>query len=199
MNVHTHWLGGALAGIAAAAALPGHPLVTILAAVAAAPLPDIDHPGSTYGRWVPLPGVARVRGRIEPYRPGPAGNAAAAFGHVGRVTPFGIGWHRGGMHSVTVAAACALACGAAARALHPGWGLAVGIGVLGGLLSHEALDALNGMGQAWFWPFTGRRWGLPWPRIRVGSGGEAAVTFALVALLAVAGWRFGPLWLAGPR
>ncbi|MCL8208606.1 MAG: metal-dependent hydrolase [Actinomycetia bacterium] len=181
MNVHTHWLGGALAGAAlahCAAHLPAAPLVA--AAVLAAPLPDLDHPGSAYGRWLPLPGVARIRGHLEPFRPGPFGNAAAAGGQVGRVTPFGILWHRGPLHSLAAAGGFAVVAASVARSLVPANALAIGWGVFAGCLSHLALDALNTMGQALFWPLSRTRWRLPWPRWPVGSAGETLIGAALL-------------------
>ncbi len=48
MNVHTHWLGGLAAGAAVMSLVPAHAALVVLAtAVFAAPLPDLDHPGST--------------------------------------------------------------------------------------------------------------------------------------------------------
>lgn len=186
MNAHTHFVGGALAGLAAASFVsPDLALIVVATATLTAPLPDIDHPSSTYGRWIPLPGVARVHGRIEPYRRGFGGNSEASFGHVGRRTPFGIGWHRGGMHSVVASLIAAALLGGLAARLHPGWGLAVGLGTLAGMLSHLALDALNVSGQAWLWPFSNQRIRFRWPHIRVGSGGEFLVLAGLaVGLLA---------------
>lgn len=182
MNVHTHWLGGLAAGAAVMPLVPAHAALVVLAtAVFAAPLPDLDHPGSTYGRFVPLPGVARIHGPVEPFRPGPLGNSRASLGQVGRCTPWGIGWHRGGMHSLVATAASVVVLGVAAQLVHPGWGGGVALGVGVGMLSHLALDALNSMGQAWLWPFTGRRFRVPWPWIPVGSRGEWAVMVLLVA------------------
>ena len=184
MHAHTHFVGGALAGLAATSFVsPAVALVVVATATLTAPLPDIDHPGSTYGRWIPLPGVARVHGHIEPYRRGIGGNADASFGHVGRRTPFGIGWHRGGMHSLLASAMTAALLGGLAARLHPGWGLAVGIGTLAGMLSHLALDALNVSGQAWLWPFSSQRIRFRWPHIRVGSGGEWIVEVVLIGIL----------------
>ena len=181
MNVHTHWVGGLAAGAVVTPLVPAHAALVVLAsAVLAAPLPDLDHPGSTYGRFVPLPGVARIHGQVEPFRPGPFGNSRASFGQVGRRTPWGIGWHRGGMHSLVATALSVVVLGVAAQLVHPGWGGWVALGVTVGMLSHLALDALNSMGQAWLWPFTGHRFRLPWPRIHVGSVGEWAVMALLI-------------------
>lgn len=181
MNGHTHLLGGLVAGAVAAPALAsGHLLVFLAAATFAGPLADIDHPGSLYGRWVPLPGVARVRGQVEPYRGGPYGNAQAAAGQVGRATPFGILWHRGPTHSV---AACVLASGvtwAVLERLSPGLAAACAFGVGAGYASHLVLDAMNVMGQRLLWPFSRKAWRPPWPRWPVGSLGETAVVVALV-------------------
>lgn len=188
MKALTHFVGGAVAGLAAASLVSPALLVVVVAtATLAAPLPDIDHPGSTYGRWIPLPGVARVHGHVEPYHRGIGGNAEDSFGHVGRITPFGIGWHRGGMHSLFASVVAALLLGGLADHVHPGWGVAVGLGTLAGMLSHLALDALNISGQAWLWPFSSKRIRFRWPHIRVGSGGEFLVLTGLAVGLVALG------------
>ncbi len=202
MNVHTHWVGGLAAGAVVAPLAPAHAALVVLAtAVFAAPLPDLDHPGSTYGRFVPLPGVARIHGQVEPFRPGPFGNSRASLGQVGRRTPWGIGWHRGGMHSLVATAASVVVLGVAAQLVYPGWGGEVALGVAVGMLSHLALDALNSMGQAWLWPFTPHRFRLPWPRIPVGGLGEWAVLALLVGGLVLGAhglWAQGFPGLATP-
>lgn len=171
MTYHTH-LVGALAFAAAFAA--GRPLpaaaVLLAAAVVAAPLPDLDHPGSTYGRFVPLPRVARRDGAVVPYRRG-----GRSVGHVGFRLPCGILWHRGPLHSLTAGfAAVALATEAG---LHwwPAYASVLALGVAIAWLSHLPLEGLTVAGQAWLWPFTARKFRLPgWP-VRVGTWGETAV------------------------
>ncbi len=136
MNAHTHMLGGMVAG--AAVSLFGsssHLLMLITTAVLTSPLPS----------------VAAVHGHVEPYRRGPWGNTGLAHGHVGRVTPFGIVWHRGPFHS---AAALVFWMAAAAvvgsLSFHTeSWTGALVLGTAVGVLSHLLLDALNIMRQAW--------------------------------------------------
>ena len=177
MNIRTHLLGGVVAGLATTPWLaPTHALPFVALAALAAPLPDLDHPGSTYGRVLPLPGVVAASGRLTPYRPG-------ASGRVGRRTPFGIGWHRGGTHSLVFTALVAAGFGWGSHALWPGTGPLVGAAVAVGMLSHLALDGLNMTGQAWLWPFSARRFRWPGPRIRVGHAGETVVGALLLAAL----------------
>lgn len=187
MNGHTHVVGGLLAG-AAVAPLFGesgaHLVPFLVAAALAGPLPDIDHPGSMYGRWVPLPGVAKVYGRIEPYVRGPFGNDQRSFGHVGRRIAGGILWHRGPVHSVLFA----LVFGALAWAVtaHFAFTLAwpVAAGVVVGCLSHLALDELNVSGEHLLCPFVRKELRLKWPSWRVGSAWEFVVLVAMLAAVA---------------
>jgi membrane-bound metal-dependent hydrolase YbcI (DUF457 family) len=179
LNARTHMLGGLAAGALVAPALaPGHTLAFLAAAVLAAPLPDIDHPASLYGRLLPLPGVARVHGRVEPYVRSPFGDVSR--GQVGRVTPFGVLWHRGPAHSLFMALCLSALATVAASPVAGGEAWAVGLGVLVGMLSHLALDAMNVAGMELLWPFSRRRWRLPWPRVPVGGAGEVVVSGALV-------------------
>ena len=179
----THILGGLVLGAALAPVVsPGHALAFVLAAALAGPLPDIDHPGSMYGRFLPLPGVVKNYGRIEPYRQGPFGNAAHSFGHVGRRTPFGTLWHRGPTHSVLGCLAFGLLAFAIAHALAPALALWIGLGIALGALSHLALDEMNVSGERLLWPFVNRELRLRWPSVRVGSAGEWG--FAALLLLA---------------
>jgi membrane-bound metal-dependent hydrolase YbcI (DUF457 family) len=173
-----------------AALVPHEALPVVAAAVLAAPLPDVDHPGSSYGRFVPLRGVARVYGRIETYMPGPFGNSGASFGHVGFVTPFGILWHRRGMHSVLAGLLWALLVLLAGERLLPQAAAWIALCTFVGYLSHLALDGLNVAGEWLLWPVVRREVRLAWPSVRVGSLGEGLVTLALVALVVVAarGW-----------
>ncbi|MDA8346828.1 MAG: metal-dependent hydrolase [Thermaerobacter sp.] len=180
-NGHTHLLGGLAAGALLAPALAfGHIPAFLIAAVLAGPLADIDHPGSMYGKWVPLPGVAKINGQVEPFRRGPFGNSQRSFGHVGRVLPGGILWHRAATHSFTVALAFSAAFYLLAGRLIAPEATAIGLGVLTGYLSHLALDALNVAGQQLLWPFSRKPVRPPWPRIPVGSLGEMLTVVALV-------------------
>ena len=191
MEVRTHWLGGLAAGVATLSVLHVTSLPSLMVllgtAMLAGPLPDLDHPGSTYGRFVPLPGVADVHGHLEPYR----GHQQASFGRVGFRTPFGIGWHRGGFHSVVASILTAGMAGVLTHWLAPPYTLTVALAVLVGFLSHLLLDGFNLMGQGLLWPFVRRRYHLAWPRFRVGSAGETLLTVALLGGLAW--WAMGTL------
>ena len=191
MEMRTHWLGGLAASAATVSALHFTSLPSLMVflgtAMLAGPLPDLDHPGSTYGRFVPLPRVAEVHGHVEPYRARNQDN----FGHVGFRTPFGIGWHRGGYHSVSAGLLTAAAAGAIAHWVVPAYTMTVALAVLVGFLSHLILDGFNMMGQALLWPLARRRYHLAWPRFRVGSMGETLVTIALLGGLAW--WAIGAL------
>ncbi|MCY0885907.1 MAG: metal-dependent hydrolase [Firmicutes bacterium] len=184
MQVQTHWLGGLAAGLAVAAFVSLHPLALIGVSTLAGPLPDLDHPGSRYGRWLPLPGVMQAQGAVVPYRPG-----VPTAGRVGRWTPLGILWHRGPTHSLAAVLGWALA-GALLGWFgwhQAAWALTLALGLGAGTFSHLVLDALNGMGEAWLWPLRSRRYGLPWPRLRVGSFGEGLVTAGLVLAVVALG------------
>ena len=184
MNAHTHLVGGIVAG---ALALPligtAHPLALLATAALTSPLPDLDHPGSLYGRWVPLPGVARIHGHVEPYRGGWNGNSHLSFGQVGRWTPFGILWHRGPFHSPLFLAAGVMAVGVLGRF---GWASGLGATLMWGtglgIASHLALDSFNRMGQFLVWPVLARRIRAPWSKIRVGSWGEHLMALGLVGM-----------------
>lgn len=195
MEVRTHWLGGLAAGAAAVSVLHFTSLPPLLVflgtAMLAGPLPDVDHPGSTYGRFVPLPRVAEVHGHVEPYRTRNQDN----FGRVGFRTPFGIGWHRGGYHSVAAGLLTAAAAGAITHYVVPAYTMTVALAVLVGFLSHLVLDGFNMMGQALLWPLVRRRYHLAWPRFRVGSAGETLLAVALLGGLAWWGYHDGPLLL----
>lgn len=192
MNGHTHMLGGLLSALALAPIVGQggpHLLPFAAAAALAAPLPDVDHPGSMYGRFVPLPGVAKVFGRIEPYVRGPFGNDRKSFGHVGRRVPFGILWHRGPTHSVVMALGFAGAAYLVAGRVLPSLAVVVDAGVLVGYLSHLALDEMNVAGERLLWPLTRRELRLRWPSFRVGSAWEIVLALAMLGL---AVWRLEP-------
>jgi len=177
----THILGGLVAGAALAPILsPEHLLPFVVAAALAGPLPDIDHPGSMYGRYVPLPGVVKNYGKVEPYKGGLFGNTAHSFGHVGRRTPFGILWHRGPTHSLVFAAVFGVVAFLIVHALAPAVALAIGLGIAVGALSHLALDEMNVSGEHLLWPLSGKEIRLKWPHIRVGTAGEILVVVGLI-------------------
>jgi len=207
MNGHTHILGGLAAGAIAAPALAfGHVPAFLIAAALAGPLADIDHPGSMYGKFIPLPGVAKANGQLEPYRRGYFGNGQRSFGRVGRRVPFaGIIWHRGPTHSLVAAGAVTILAFIAAfvatvhGAFFANGGLAVSIalGVLVGYLSHLILDAFNVMGQELLWPFSRQRFKVGPLHIPVGSLGEAMVGVALVGVLLLAAPHVVPSLFGG--
>ena len=182
VNGHTHMIGGLLSALALGPVVGhGGPHLLAFAAVAAlaAPLPDVDHPGSMYGRFVPLPGIAKVYGSIEPYRAGPFGNGRKSFGHVGRRLPGGILWHRGPTHSLVMAGVFGGLAYLVAGHFTPGLAWIVGLGVLLGCLSHLALDELNVAGEHLLWPLVGKELRLRWPSFRVGSVWETALFVAM--------------------
>ena len=206
MNGYTHILGGLAAGAIAAPALSlGHVPVFLLAAALTGPLADIDHPGSMYGRFVPLPGVIRMGGHIEAYRGGRWGNSQAAHGQVGRSLPFGVMWHRGPSHSLlaalmaTVLAFITAFVATVHGALFASGGLAgaIAFGVLVGYLSHLFLDAFNVMGQELLWPFSRRRFKVGPLHIPVGSIGETVTVVALVGVLLLTGPHLLPSVFGG--
>ena len=165
-------------------------------------LPDIDHPHSTLGRYVPWPAAA-----VENHRTGFVANGRRWFG--GHTV-----WHRGETHSVgavgiatmgamgtTVGAldwarhTSALVAALARGGLHlPGpWeaGAVVGAAVLVGYLSHLVADLVNVSPQMLWWPFSRRMVHVPhWhgisERSEAGHWAEAgAVVLALIGAVAV--------------
>lgn len=186
MNGQTHVLGAlALGVLAARAAAPPHPLVFLAAAAIAAPLPDVDHPGSLYGRYIPLPTVTRVRGRVVPYVP----QDRASFRPLGRRTPFGVLWHRQQTHSLFAAVFVSASATVIAMVSDSHVAFAVGLGALTGYLSHLALDAFNPTGMPLLWPFSRRRWRFPCRAFPVGGLGEALLSAALLAACVYFGRR----------
>ena len=184
MNGHTHIVGGLLVGALLAPILGQtgpHLAPFLVAAALAGPLPDVDHPGSMYGRFVPLPGVARVYGKLEPYVGGRFGNGQRSFGHVGRRVPGGIIWHRGPVHSAPMGLAFGALAGLIALHFAAAWVWTIGFGVLAGFLSHLALDELNVSGEYLLWPFVRKELRLKWPSWRVGSAWEVLVLVVMLA------------------
>jgi len=178
-------LGGLLVGAAIAPVFGGvgvHLVLFLAAAALSAPLPDVDHPGSMYGRFIPLPSVAKVYGRLEPFRRGPEGNDLTSFGQVGWRVPGGILWHRGPTHSLLAAAVVTLLAWLVAGHFAPALALPVAAGVGTGYLSHLALDELNVAGEKLLWPLR-RTVRLPWPSFKVGSVWEALTAVVMVAAI----------------
>lgn len=181
MNGRTHLAGGLLAGVAAASALHLS-LPFIVGAALAGPLPDVDHPGSMYGRFVPLPGVMVRNCRVEAYHRGPLFGASRMGGRAGRELPGGkILWHRGPTHSLFFAVAASIVAAIVPMIFGAAPSPAIGLGVFAGCLSHLALDLLNMMGLQILWPFRRKAVRFKWPRVRVGSLGERVV-FGLLLL-----------------
>lgn len=180
------WLLGALAG--------GLPffwwspqawLAGMAADATAALLPDLDHPGSTLGRWLPWPAVRHGSYRL------PSG--VQAWYRVGRRRPGGVIWHRGEFHSI---GAALIAAGLMAGATlfiwrsNPSFALAYTPVVFGaaalGYLSHLALDLLTPSPQMLLWPLSRRYLRPGWlPTIRVEAIPGASLILNLVLLLAV--------------
>ena len=179
--------GPAHAAVGAVAAIPlallvGTPFAIPLALAGAfgGLLPDIDHPGSTLGRWVPWPAAGRPHGTDFVLR------GRRWFG--GHTV-----WHRHETHSLGAAVAAAAlatlalwwpACRLVAWGrLHDGpgpaaplWllGLAlaalIGAGMLAGYLSHLVLDLPQPSPQMLLWPFSRRMLRPRWlPRVAESS------------------------------
>lgn len=200
--------GGAHAALGAAAAIPlamlagpGWGIPLALAGALGGLLPDIDHPGSTLGRWVPWPAVA-----VENHRTGFVAHGRRWWrGH--------IVWHRHETHSLGAAAIAAVAtaaalCGPLGRwvvwAAHllghhlplagPAGAAAAwaGCAVCAGYLSHLAADLPSPSPQMLLWPFSRRLIRPRWvPRVPERSPAgrllEAVVTVAAAGAALVAG------------
>lgn len=195
MRGMAHGVIGAAVGCGVVVALaPPSPPTVMLAALCGAVaglLPDIDHPHSTLGRYVPWPAAA-----MENHRTGFVAHGRRWFG--GRSV-----WHRGETHSVGAAGIAALVAGGVATWALRGLPLArmgmPGPWALGGLVaavvvaaygSHLAADLVNVSPQMLWWPFRRRMVHVPhWHGIREASPAghlvEAAVS-GLAALAAVA-------------
>ena len=192
MNGHTHMAGGLLAGLAAVSVVPGGQVPALLIASAlAGPLADIDHPGSMYGRFLPLPGVVLGKEGLQSWAPR-MGFHDHQGGRVGRSLPGGkILWHRGPTHSLLVAGLFAAASGLICWGWFPVLAWPVFLGVLLGYLSHLALDLLNIAPISLMWPFSKKTAHLKFPRIRVGSPGEWLVMGGLIAAIALVAAEYG--------
>ncbi len=205
----THAVLGACAAVPIAILMGGGLALWVCAAAGAFSglLPDIDHPGSTLGRWVPWPAVA-----VENHRTGFVAHGRRWFG--GRTV-----WHRHETHSVGAAGIAALlalgvTCWPLARladwAGHHGAHLPVAPGIAGlegaagiaatvlvGYLSHLIADMANPSPQMLLWPFSRRMVHPKWaPAIREASSAGRWIEHgaALVAILAaVAVWGGRPV------
>jgi inner membrane protein len=191
-------IGGAAA--AALAALTHTPVaLLVLSGAWGGLLPDVDHPGSTLGRYVPWPAVERAG------RGGIVLRGRRWFG--GRVV-----WHRGETHSVGGAAMASIGAGGVAWAvgrwaraaprlaaglaraglrLHPlAWGAWAAAGVAVGYMSHLAADTANRSPQMLWWPLRRRMVHPPWRGVpeasaegRLVEWGAAAAALAVALLL----------------
>ena len=207
MRDHTHAVIGACACVPLAILLGGSVMLPICAAAGAigALLPDIDHPHSAWGRFVPWPAVA-----VENHRTGFVAHGRMWFG--GRTV-----WHRGETHSVGAAGIAVLATLGLGRWLFGAtfawlrrhgapslgnlpefaWGLAAVAAVAAGVgyLSHLAADLANPSPQMLWWPFSRRmihpRWtpAIPEASVRGQWLERGAVLVCVVGALALWGGR----------
>ena len=205
MRSGPHAVIGACATVPLAILFGGSVLLPVCAAAGAigALLPDIDHPQSALGRFVPWP-VATV----ENHRTGFVLHGRRWFrGHTV--------WHRGETHSVGAAGIAAVLVGCVSRwllgalltwlarhggpALAPGlaWGmaLAIAVAVLVGYLSHLVADMANPSPQMLWWPLSRRMIHPRWlPAVREASAAgrwveRGAVLVAVIGALALWGGR----------
>lgn len=177
MRGHTHVLVGAAAGAALAAPLLpmiGRPagIVLVGSAALASLMPDLDHPYSLAGRWVPqILAPACFQG---PY-------------HCGRrwfwlVTI----WHRNEFHSIGAAGILAAIPVVLLLRINSLFVVLVSCAIFLGYCSHLLLDLVNVTPQMLFWPFSKchfkPRW---WSGVRENSGlGKLSETLvSLPALL----------------
>jgi inner membrane protein len=192
----------ALVGIAASSAVAvaaGHGLAVPLLALGALAgmLPDIDHPHSDLGRFVPWPSV-EVQGKGTFVRTG-----RKWFG--GHTI-----WHRGETHSLgaaVVATGLAAASGIWLAApglaqlgwLQPGWAWAgqhplwlggvLALVVALGYTSHLFADLINPSPQMWGWPVSSKmRRPRHLPAVKSGTLSGWLVEMGIVALLMAGVW-----------
>ena len=196
---NTHAVIGACACVPLAILLGGSVMLPICASAGAigAVLPDIDHPHSALGRFVPWPAAA-----VENHHTGFVAHGRRWFR--GRTV-----WHRGETHSIGGAGIAVLATlgigrwlfgatfawlqqrGAPAVGNLPefAWGLAAiaAAAVLVGYLSHLVADMANPSPQMLWWPFSRRmvhpRWAPAIPEASVhGQWLERGAVIAAIAL-----------------
>lgn len=191
------------AGVAAVAHFIGHtaPLVPLAALGAVGGLlPDVDHPHSTVGRYVPWPAVER------PGRGGITLHGRRWFG--GHIV-----WHRGETHSVGGMALAGLGAGGATGGLcrwargaarvaamlarvgiqpHPwAWAAWAASAVAGGYATHLVADTANRSPQMLWWPLSRRMVRPPWRGVAESSPAGHTVEWVVAAVAAVllAVWR----------
>lgn len=185
MRGFTHELAGVLA---ASLWIPHttHPVLLLGAAAFGSLVPDVDHPRSTLGRWIPWPAVSHSRGPQAP----------PAVGRQGFPHPI---WHRHQFHSVAAVVTLSGLIALAAHGLvgHRAWldgpwpfaTLFTGLLIGGG--SHLVLDGFNQETQWWFWPVT--RHGFRWPVHFREAAIDGAIRLALVAGMVWRGLAWWPV------
>ncbi|MEL5850028.1 MAG: metal-dependent hydrolase [Candidatus Igneacidithiobacillus chanchocoensis] len=195
MDGSTHFPIGLLAGLEVASkfpllqaslpyAYPGGLFLLAGAAAVASLLPDIDHPKSRLGRFVPLPSAERFNGPNAPPK-------------VGRRIPFTgiVIWHRGPTHSLLAAAIVFV--GIWLAFVGHGYAFPVALMALVGYLSHLAVDLFNYTPEWLFWPFVGGKrgkWVLPWPKMQAGGAGDHVIgAMASLGVLLVVAGRLTPV------
>lgn len=177
MRGYTHLIVGA--AIAAPFVSYAHAPALLAAGALAGLLPDVDHSGSTVGRWVPWPAVVRE------VRPGLVKHGRHWFG--GRVV-----WHRGEVHSFGAGVIATMVVTTLAWFLDLGWWLPTGWLVPVVFLawcSHLAADCINRSPIMLWWPLN-RRMVRIWRGLPEGS---------LLETLAEIATALGAVWLALPE
>ena len=183
---HTHVVAGAAAALPLALGAHGIWEPALLAAGAfGGLLPDIDHSGSTLGRWIPWPARTRQRGTyIE--------HGRAWF--LGRTI-----WHRGPTHSViggvVVAVLVALVLHVAKAPIPTGQLIPLCLALAAGYWSHLLIDAVNVSAMPLLWPFSRRTFRAPLPPLSQNSGlGQLAEIVVIVGCVAaLAHWAVIPV------
>ncbi len=199
MRGTAHAIIGGSAGALLAAAIHQPVLPLALCGAGAGLLPDIDHPYSALGRYVPWPTATGP----ENHRTGFVAHGRRWFG--GRTV-----WHRGETHSVGAAAIAGAAAGGitvgvsawvrahagagilavlARAGLHPHpWaaGASVAAAVLSGYVSHLVADTANRSPQMLWWPMRRRLVHAPWKGVKEASTAGHLVEVAAAGLAALA-------------
>ncbi len=176
MRGSTHLILGAAA--AAPFAASAHAPALLAVGALAGLLPDLDHPGSKIGRWVPWPAA------VAPGGDGFTKHGRRWFG--GRVI-----WHRGEVHSIGAGIIAATLAVLLAGALDLGPWLPAGwlcATVLAAWCSHLAADLVNRSPIMLLWPLR-RRMVRVWRGLPEGSFLETLAELAAAA---------GAIWLALP-
>ena len=127
----------------------------------------------------------------------PDADAIAFRLHVPYAGAFG---HRGAAHSLLAALLVGLAAWQIARVA--GWNrLRLSVYACLSVASHGLLDAMTtgGQGVALFWPFSARRYFLPWRPIPVSPIGTAMLSARGLHVLAWEALVFAPCWLYALR